>query len=61
LEVPSGYAGQGEILNFTTAEPVLSFDVTGMFAFAGFLAFAIGGSAAISVWVLGRKRKGGGI
>jgi hypothetical protein len=61
LEVPSGYAGQGEILNFTTAEPVLSFDVTGMFAFAGFLAFAVGGSAAISVWVLGRKRKGGGI
>jgi hypothetical protein len=60
LEVPSGYAGQGGILNFTTAEPVLP-DMIGLFAFAGFLAFTVGGSAAISVWVLGRKRKGGGI
>jgi hypothetical protein len=44
----------------TLGECPVSLDIPGIFALAGFVVFVVGGSAALAVWLIGRKRKGGG-
>lgn len=48
-----------ESVTVDTAPP-FSIDIVSVFGLATFIVLMVGGSAAISFWVLGRKRRGGG-